>query len=611
MRKILILLFTMSSGILSAQIYIKPNNTYGVIHNRIKPDTVLHLPVFDTTLLRTTDTSAQIRVLPSDGLLYYRYGGRWRNVAGGSIPTWQQTLIAGSQMTQNNFVDLNGFEFGFDDDIKIGGATIGRGANSHPSNTLFGTNSGLNMTTGGNNNTFMGFEAGKNTTFGADNLIIGYQAGLNNTSGAANTFVGKSAGQSITTQNGNTFVGWNAAANNTGDDNTAIGENALSGVSGSSNVAIGGSALTSIGSGSRNVAVGIGAGRNNNNGVGNISIGAEACTNIVGNYNIGIGDNAYSTGSIANNNILIGNDRLGHAIIPSPISNKFLLGNYQSFLLYGDISTGQLKIGNGNALNLESSAIFEIASTSKGVLFPRMTESQRQAIAAPATSLVVYQTDNTIGYYYYDGSNWNRFSTGFGSGTVTSVGLSMPSGFSVSNSPVTEVGTFNVTTTLNGYVKGNGSGFTAAATIPATDLTGTIDNTRLSTNVGYTISHAIGAGVSTAANTTEFIINGPTNASSTEGIRQVPIAIGGTIRAFYIYTSTAQPASGTYVLTIRKNNSSTSTEITLAASAAAGVYSNATTTTVAAGDLLSIGLVNNATAASATIRGFSIFISTN
>ena len=49
-----------------------------------------------------------------------------------------------------------------------------------------------------------------------------------------------------------------------------------------------------------------------------------------------------------------------------------------------------------------------------------------------------------------------------GAGTVTSVGLSMPSGFSVANSPITGAGTLSVTTSLSGIIKGNGSGFTTA-----------------------------------------------------------------------------------------------------------------------------------------------------
>ena len=51
---------------------------------------------------------------------------------------------------------------------------------------------------------------------------------------------------------------------------------------------------------------------------------------------------------------------------------------------------------------------------------------------------------------------------GGGSGSVTSVGLSMPAGFSVANSPVTGSGVLLVTTSLNGIVKGSGGGLVAA-----------------------------------------------------------------------------------------------------------------------------------------------------
>lgn len=50
-----------------------------------------------------------------------------------------------------------------------------------------------------------------------------------------------------------------------------------------------------------------------------------------------------------------------------------------------------------------------------------------------------------------------------GSGTVTSVGLSMPSGLSVASSPVTGSGTIAVTTALSGVLKGTGSGFAVAS----------------------------------------------------------------------------------------------------------------------------------------------------
>ncbi|HVX25482.1 MAG TPA: tail fiber domain-containing protein [Parafilimonas sp.] len=54
-----------------------------------------------------------------------------------------------------------------------------------------------------------------------------------------------------------------------------------------------------------------------------------------------------------------------------------------------------------------SSSLLEIKSTTKGLLIPRMTQTQRNAIHTPAKGLLIYQTDNNPGFYYYDGSSWN------------------------------------------------------------------------------------------------------------------------------------------------------------------------------------------------------------
>lgn len=58
------------------------------------------------------------------------------------------------------------------------------------------------------------------------------------------------------------------------------------------------------------------------------------------------------------------------------------------------------------------SAILDVQSISKGMLLPRMTKEQRELIAGPATGLMVYQTNAGAGLYYYDGSSWQRLSTG-------------------------------------------------------------------------------------------------------------------------------------------------------------------------------------------------------
>ncbi len=60
----------------------------------------------------------------------------------------------------------------------------------------------------------------------------------------------------------------------------------------------------------------------------------------------------------------------------------------------------------------ETSAMLDIKSTDKGMLIPRMTQTQRDAIASPATGLMIYQTNNTAGFYFYNGNTWERLTDG-------------------------------------------------------------------------------------------------------------------------------------------------------------------------------------------------------
>ena len=59
-----------------------------------------------------------------------------------------------------------------------------------------------------------------------------------------------------------------------------------------------------------------------------------------------------------------------------------------------------------------SSAILDVKSTDKGILIPRMTAVQRNAIASPATGLIVYQSDGAAGFYFYNGTAWVSTSGG-------------------------------------------------------------------------------------------------------------------------------------------------------------------------------------------------------
>lgn len=69
-----------------------------------------------------------------------------------------------------------------------------------------------------------------------------------------------------------------------------------------------------------------------------------------------------------------------------------------------------------------ASSLLEIKSTTKGLLIPRMTIKQRNAITSPATGLLIYQTDGAAGFYYYSGTLWTAVSSGGGAETDPQVG---------------------------------------------------------------------------------------------------------------------------------------------------------------------------------------------
>ncbi|UEG49037.1 hypothetical protein LK994_10380 [Ferruginibacter lapsinanis] len=59
---------------------------------------------------------------------------------------------------------------------------------------------------------------------------------------------------------------------------------------------------------------------------------------------------------------------------------------------------------NSDNSTADASAALDIKATAKGVLIPRMTLAARPA--SPVTGLLIYQTDNTPGFYYYNGTAW-------------------------------------------------------------------------------------------------------------------------------------------------------------------------------------------------------------
>lgn len=77
-------------------------------------------------------------------------------------------------------------------------------------------------------------------------------------------------------------------------------------------------------------------------------------------------------------------------------------------ILASQFALGQVGI---NTTTPHPSAMLDLNSTVSGLLIPRMTQAQKTAIPTPATGLLIYQTDATTGFWYYNGTAWVTFSS--------------------------------------------------------------------------------------------------------------------------------------------------------------------------------------------------------
>ena len=87
--------------------------------------------------------------------------------------------------------------------------------------------------------------------------------------------------------------------------------------------------------------------------------------------------------------------------------------------LFAQVGIGTITPNNSSMLDIES--------TDKGILIPRMTETQKMSVSSPVSGLLIYQIDKEAGFYFYDGSVWLRLvkniSPNF-TGTITSESIS-------------------------------------------------------------------------------------------------------------------------------------------------------------------------------------------
>jgi hypothetical protein len=122
---------------------------------------------------------------------------------------------------------------------------------------------------------------------------------------------------------------------------------------------------------------------------------------LIRDYISGVGENAYLRLNNSNgfeggyNEGSGGSFQAGGSTVNLNIGGSKILQGY----------SGGISIGKG-ASNPVASAQLEVFSTSKGFLPPRMTTTEKNAIASPATGLVLYDS-TTNKLQCYNGSTWN------------------------------------------------------------------------------------------------------------------------------------------------------------------------------------------------------------
>ena len=339
------------------------SNSGGIVFPRMTSAerSAISNPVAGTYVYQTDGTSG----------LYQYNGASWTAVVAGSGTAMVQTLsLSGTtlSLTNGGSVTLSGAEELNDlsdayrniNDIGIGTGVFASVTSSGQYNVALGSNA-LNKLTTAHTNTAVGYLAGKSITTGSGNTVIGSFSQTGLTTGGWNVSLGRGS----------------LEQNIVGSSNTAIGSYALEKTKGNSNVGVGSGALSA---------------------------------NINGSNNTAIGKNANVTSTNLNNTTAIGYGALAST------SNTFQLGNNS----ITTVSTAGSYEGTGltatNNSTAGGSAIVEMNSTTKGMLMPRMTQTQRKAIGSPVTGLMVYQTDSTQeGVHFYDGSSWRYLGVGVSS----------------------------------------------------------------------------------------------------------------------------------------------------------------------------------------------------
>ena len=402
-----------------------------------------------------------------------------------SNTTGYQNAAFGNGALGLNTTGENNNAFGFASQEKT---TTGR------ANSSFGSESMRDNTTGSYNAGFGNGALWKNTT-GANNTAVGYQASSSNTTGYNNTAVGQGSLLSTTEGPNNVAVGVSALKDNVvGSRNVAVGVGALQANTGSVNNAFGYLALNKNTTASENNAFGHQALEQNTTGTSNAGFGHNVMqANLIGNLNTAMGyaalkanltndNSSFGARSLQDNTTGTENAAFGEEALTVNTTGSYVAafgaeagkanttGSYNTYLgANANTSTGtisnstaigynaqvtasnQIQLGNANVTMVKSAGVL---SSSRGLLPPKFSAAERDAIVDPEQGLTIY-CYNCGTYGELQVFNGNAWVNAIGSATaaaITDVTNGLVASFPLDNSPSGTNSTTSITGTANGTV---------------------------------------------------------------------------------------------------------------------------------------------------------------
>ena len=348
-----------------------------------------------------------------------------------SVALGQEAGSRAQNVSNSNFIGRNAGTDVFNSQYSNYIGTGAFASGNHIHSNFIGRGAGTGQANNITNSTFIGLNAGYRANSLTDSILIGTYAGAEMTSDNV-VYLGKYAGYQMNGDN-SIFIGENAGRNPSVDNWGSGGAN--------NSIFIGTNAGYTDDDGPLD----------NSGGGTSILIGDDTSTGGFSN-SIALGKNATNT---ASNQLTIGpaytqlNVRGVNYTWPSAQAggSGYVLSNNGSGVLSW-VAGG----GGGGSITLQTDGV----------------DNGSQSILNLVGGSNVTLTDDGSGTVTIDASGGG----GGGSGTVTSVAMTVPTGLSVSGSPITSSGTLAVSTSLNGLVYGTGTGFAVATIGTGLDFTG-------------------------------------------------------------------------------------------------------------------------------------------